>query len=197
MDDITLRRAQNGDAQAFEALVAPEEQRLWRLCWRYTRSEEDASDCLQETMLKAWRSLPSFHGEAAFTTWLHRIAVNCCLDHLRKTARAELVSLDGLGEEGFDPPDRADGPEEAALKADAREQAAAAVQALPEGMREAVILCALEGESYETAADRMGVSVGTVKSRLSRAREKLRKILPDREPSEKTSVQGYERRARR
>ena len=197
MDDITLRRAQSGDARAFEALVAPEEQRLWRLCWRYTRSEEDASDCLQETMLKAWRALPSFHGEAAFGSWLHRIAVNCCLDHLRKKARTDTVSLEALGEEGFEPPARAAGPEEAALQADARERTAAAVQTLPEGMREAVILCALEGESYETAADRMGVSVGTVKSRLNRARERLRKILPDREPSEKTSVQGYERRARR
>ena len=83
-DQLLLHQAQQGNAQAFEALVTPHEAMLWRLCWRYTRNEADAQDCMQDTMLKAWRSFATFHGECALQSWLYRIAASCCLDFLRR-----------------------------------------------------------------------------------------------------------------
>ncbi len=177
MDELTLRRAQQGDSAAFEALVTPEEQHIWRICWRYTRSEADAADCLQETMIRAWRGLGSYRGDAAWSTWLHRIAVNSCLDFLRNRSRRPAESLDALRSAGYDPPSGAPGPEETVLNREEREQTARALADLPETMRETVILCVLEDRTYEETAGLMQTNVGTVKSRLSRARDKLSKSL--------------------
>ena len=102
-DEFTLRRAQKGDSSAFEMLVTPHEQMLWRVCWHYTHHQEDAADCLQETMLKAWRGIKSYRGECSLSTWLYRIASTVCLDFLRKQKRLpETESADELAEdEGF------------------------------------------------------------------------------------------------
>lgn len=174
-----LRRAQRGDASAFEALVTPHEAMLWRICWRYTRSTPDAQDCLQETMVKAWRALPSFRGDASLETWLYRLCVSCCIDHVRALSRRREESADALAEGGFDPADPAPQPEETVLRREKQRQVHAAILLLPDGMRETLILTMLEGRSYEETAQLTGASVGTVKSRLSRARQKLLAELHD------------------
>lgn len=177
MDEITLRRAQRGDEGAFEALVTPYEEMLWRICWRYTRSTPDAQDCLQETMVKAWRALPGFRGECSLQSWLYRLCVSCCTDHLRAASRRREESADAL--EGFDPADPAPQPEETVLRKEKQRRVHEAIHRLPEPMRDTVILALLEGFSYEETAALTGASVGTVKSRLNRARQKLLTALKD------------------
>lgn len=203
MDELTLRRAREGDSAAFEALTAPSEQLLWRVCWQYTRNEADAADCLQETMLKAWRALPQWRGGCAVGSWLYRVCVSCCLDFLKKKARhggGRTDSLDALAEAGHDPADPARGPAEAAEAAEHRRAVYAAIADLPDDQREALVLTALEGVPIEEAAVRLGVPAGTVKSRVSRARQKLRENLSlwreAAEPDGKNVVRSDERRAR-
>lgn len=179
-DKFTLRRAQKGDAQAFEQLVTPHEQMLWRVCWHYTHHQEDAADCLQETMLKAWRAIKSYRGECSLSSWLYRIASTVCLDFLRKQKRLpQTESADELAEEGFSPVDESPTPDEAILKAESADSIRAAIDSLPGDMRTVIILYALQGLPYEEIADTMNTSVGTVKSRLNRARQKIAKFLAD------------------
>ena len=96
MDELLLRRARQGDPEAFESLLTPLEGRIWRICWHYTGERESASDCAQETMLKIWRSLDSYRGDCAFETWVYRIAANCCLDAARKAKRDRSQSIEPL-----------------------------------------------------------------------------------------------------
>ena len=169
--DFTLRRAQKVDPQAFEQLVTPHERMLWRVCGHYTHHQEDAADCLQETMLKAWRAIGSYRGDCAFTSWLYRIASTVCLD--------------------FPTPD------EAILHAESTENIRAAIDALPGDMRTVLILYALQGQSYEAIAEVTQTSIGTVKSRLNRARQKIAKFLENGNNSPNTTSkkvkggQGY------
>ena len=180
IDELTLRRAQKGDAQAFEALVTPHEQMLWRACWHYTRHQEDAADCLQETMLKAWRAIRTYRGDCSLSTWLYRIASSVCLDFLRKQKRLpETESADELAEDGFTPADDSPTPDEAVLRAESAGNVHAAIDALPGDMRTVIILYALQGLGYEEIAGVTQTSVGTVKSRISRARQKIAKFLQD------------------
>ncbi len=180
MDEFTLRRAQKGDPQAFEQLVTPHEQMLWRVCWHYTHHQEDAADCLQEAMLKAWRAIGSYRGECALSSWLYRIAATVCLDFLRRQKRLpETESADALAESGFDPADDSPTPDAAILKTESNADLQAAIDTLPGDMRTVLILYALEGLGYEQIAEATKTSVGTVKSRLNRARQKLTKFLAD------------------
>ena len=180
MDEIILRRAQKGDARAFEELIGPYEQMVWRVCWHYVPHRENALDCAQEAMLKAWRAIKSYRGECSLSSWLYRIASTVCLDFLRKQKRLpQTESADELAEEGFSPVDESPTPDEAILKAESADSIRAAIDSLPGDMRTVIILYALQGLPYEEIADTMNTSVGTVKSRISRARQKIAKYLTD------------------
>lgn len=180
-DEFTLKRAQKGDASAFEALVSPHEQMLWRVCWHYTHHQEDAADCLQETMLKAWRAIGSYRGDCAFTSWLYRIAATVCLDFLRKQKRLpQTESADGLAESGVQVADDSPTPDAALLKSEDAAELRDAIDSLPGDMRTVLILYALQGQSYEAIAEATGSAVGTVKSRLNRARQKIAAYLQQR-----------------
>lgn len=178
-DEFTLRRAQKGDPQAFEQLVTPHEQMLWRVCWHYTHHQEDAADCLQETMLKAWKSIKAYRGDCKFSSWLYRIAATVCLDFLRKQKRLpQTESADEMAEEdGFTPADSSPTPDEAILRAESADNIRAAIDSLPAEMRTVIILYALQGLGYEEIAAATQTAVGTVKSRLSRARQKIAGFL--------------------
>lgn len=195
MDELILRRAQKGDTAAFEQLITPYEQLVWRVCWHYTHHMEDARDCAQEAMVKAWRSLPQYRQDCALETWLYRIAASCCVDFLRKQKRHAAESTDALAENGFDPADAAPQPDETALRRDEKQQLYQAMDLLPEDMRTALILSAVEGRKYEEIAQITGVASGTVKSRINRARQKLKEILTSREQSASRTVQYDERRS--
>ena len=145
MNELLLRRAQQGDAAAFEQLLTPLESRIWRICWHYMGERESASDCAQDAMLRIWRSLPSFRGGCAFESWIYRIAASCCLDALRKKRRDRSESIEPLKDQGFDPADTAPGTEDKAVAADEHRRLREAIACLPEDQREALVLTQLEG----------------------------------------------------
>ena len=197
MDELLLRRAQNGDPEAFGQLMEPLEQLVWRVCWHYTGNREAAEDCGQETMIRIWRNLANYRGECALESWVYRIAANCCMDWLRKKKRDRSVSMEPLAEQGFDPADEAPGTEEQAVAKDERQRLREAVALLPDDQREALVLTQLERVSYEEAAKVLGVSEGTVKSRVNRAKARLKEILSaERELSPPGNVKKDERRPR-
>ena len=197
MDELLLRRAQSGDPEAFERLMEPLEQLVWRVCWHYTGNREAAEDCGQEAMIRIWRNLANYRGECALESWVYRIAANCCMDWLRKKKRDRGVSMEPLVEQGFDPADDGPGTEEQAVAKDERQRLREAVALLPDDQREALVLTQLERVSYEEAAKVLGVSEGTVKSRVNRAKARLKEILSaERELSPPGNVKKDERRPR-
>ena len=197
MDELLLRRAQGGEEEAFEKLMTDVEPLVWRVCWHYLGDRENAADCGQESMIRIWRGLNAYRGDCAFESWVYRIAANCCLDFLRKRKRDRSVSLEPLREQGFDPADEGPGTEEQAIAADQHSRVRAAIARLPEEQQEALVWTQLEGRSYEDTARILGISEGTVKSRVNRARARLKEFLSEgTELLGKNGVQRDERRAR-
>ena len=197
MDELLLRKAQHGDPEAFEQLITPLAQLIWRICWHYTGNRESAEDCGQETMIRIWRSLDSYRGDCALESWVYRIAANCCMDYLRKKKRDKSVSMEPMQEQGFDPADPSPGTEEQVVAADEQKRLREAITMLPEDQREALIMTQLEKVPYEEAAKLLGVSEGTIKSRVNRAKARLKEILSgERELSPPGNVKIDERRSR-
>mgnify|MGYP000731621043 CR=1 FL=1 len=172
-----VRAAAGGDTEAFERLVRTYENKIYHLALRMCGSSEEASDIAQEAFLAAWRGLPSFRGEANFATWLYRLTSNAAIDYLRrqKKERGDM-SLDDE-DLGLDAVDTGPGPQDAAERTEVRTAVAAGLQQLSEGHRQVLVLREIQGLSYEEIADVLEVDLGTVKSRISRARTALRKIL--------------------
>lgn len=166
---------QRGDEAAFETLVRLHENRVYTLCRRMCRSEDDALEAAQDAFLSAWRGIGSFRGDAAFSTWLYRLAANACVDLLRRR-RQETVSLDD-DELGYDPPDPAPTPEQAAERAETRALVREGLAELPQDYREVLVLRELQGLTYAEIAETTGLELGTVKSRISRARNLLKNYL--------------------
>jgi len=173
-----------GDHDAFELLVKKYEDKVYHLCLRMCADPEQAKDLAQEAFIKAWRGLRFYKHEAAFSTWLYRITVNCARDHCRSENRRPAVSLtpaeDGNGEpiEIDVPVTEGDEVPESAL--DRKETVRAvrrAIESLPEDMRQVIILRDLQELPYAEIASLMGIEVGTVKSRISRGRAALRELL--------------------
>ena len=197
MDELLLRRAQNGDPEAFGQLMEPLEQLVWRVCWHYTGNREAAEDCGQEAMIRIWRNLANYRGECALESWVYRIAANCCMDWLRKKKRDKSVSMEPMREQGFDPADPSPGTEEQVVAKDERQRLREAIAQLPDDQREALILTQLEKIPYDEAAQSLGISEGTVKSRVNRAKARLKEILSEeRELSPPGNVRKDERRPR-
>lgn len=176
-----VEKAKKGDSTAFEQLVLIHQNQIYRLCFRMVGNEEDAADMAQEAFLKAWRSLDSFQGDAAFSTWLYRLASNCCLDFLRSQKRRPTVSMtteDDDGEEQtFDVADSSASPEEELIAKEDRKEIACAMASLDEEQRQILTLRVVNDLSYTEIAEILSLKEGTVKSRLARARENLRKKL--------------------
>lgn len=176
-----IKRAAKGDPDAFEQLVLAYQTPIYNLCLRMTGNPEDAADLTQEALIKAWRNLAGFQFESAFSTWLYRLASNACLDHLRSVKRRPQVSLTVEDDDGetqtMEFPDDAPTPEQAAITKDENERLARAMQALDEQQRQILTLRAINDLSYAEIAEILGVKEGTVKSRLARSRDALRKIL--------------------
>ncbi len=172
-------RVKQGDIQAFEPLIEAYEKQIYHLCLRMTGNPEDARDLTQESFLKAWQKLGQYHVESAFSTWLYRLSSNLCIDFLRQQKRRTVFSLtteEDTGEElevaSVDP-----SPEEIVLQMDDRRAVADAMKELDEDHRLILTLRVVDDMPYEQIAQVLGVKEGTVKSRLARARTKLRRIL--------------------
>ena len=168
LDDELVRRHLQGDRAAFGELVERHQRRVYNLAYRMLGRQEDALDAAQDTFVTAMRKLGAFRGASAFTTWLHRVAVNTCYDALRKRSREVLVDEQQDIESGA--PDVADST---AAAVDVQR----ALLQVPEEFRAVVILHDLQGIPYEAIADALGAPIGTVKSRLHRGRVALARAL--------------------
>jgi len=172
----------NSKTEAFEALAAQHEQAVYFLCLRMMGNREDALDCAQEAMLNAYRAFDRFKMDGLGKAWFLRIAHNVCIDELRK--RRNVVSLDSLREEGFDPADHVTLSPYAQLEKKERHALLhQAVSQLPDDQKAVMVLRDFQDLSYDEIVEALNIPLGTVKSRLKRAREKIKQIL-----SEKTEL---------
>jgi RNA polymerase sigma-70 factor, ECF subfamily len=167
-DVALVERARRGDAKAFERLYRDHVGRLHGLCLRMTRNPDLAADCVQDAFIKAWKALPKFEARASFSTWLHRIAVNTVLERRRGPSNAEIAVEDPTVHE--EPVMVLDTPVE-------EEELEAAIESLPQGARDALVLCGLYGYEHAEAASMLGIAVGTCKAQLHRARGLLKERL--------------------
>lgn len=186
IDRELVARAQRGDKRAFELLVEKYQRKLARLLSRLIRDPVEVEDVTQEAFIKAYRALPSFRGDSAFYTWLYRIGVNTAKNYLMAMGRRAPTSTETETEEaeGYDEGEQLrdiNTPESVALSREIAATVNAAIEALPEELRTAIQLRELEGMSYEEIARAMDCPIGTVRSRIFRAREaiaeKLRPLL--------------------
>jgi RNA polymerase sigma-70 factor (ECF subfamily) len=181
-DDRALLAAHvAGDPDAFTVLVRRHRDRLWAVALRTMRDREDAADALQDALLSAYRNAAGYRGDAAVTTWLHRVVVNACLDRMRRRAVRPSVPL---GE--TDVPTPTDEHEALERRLDIR----AALARLPESQRVAIVLVDLQDLSVAEAAAYLGVAEGTVKSRCSRGRLALARLLTGRQEEEEAQEPG-------
>jgi RNA polymerase sigma-70 factor (ECF subfamily) len=172
-DEDLVRRYLSGDRGAFAALVERHERRVYNLALRMTGREEDARDAAQDAFLTALRKLSSFRGEAAFTTWMHRVTVNACYDLLRKRQRQPLLDLGDDDRARPEPPPAADPADATSLSFDVQR----ALLEVPEDFRVVMILHDVQDLPQEEVSAILGIPVGTVKSRLHRGRVALAKAL--------------------
>ena len=181
MDMLLIERVKRGEKKAFDALVLKYQARIVNLVSRFVRNPADAMDVSQEAFLKAYRALPNFRGDSAFYTWLYRIAVNTAKNHLAVQARrpyeadldiSEIEQIEGnstLSENAT--------PERLLLKDEIQAVVIKAIDELPDDLRTAISLRELDGLSYEEIAEVMECPIGTVRSRIFRAREAVDKQL--------------------
>lgn len=176
-DQALVERVKRGDRAAFDILVLKYQHRIVKLVSRYVYDSAEALDVAQESFLKAWRALPKFRGDSAFYTWLYRIAINTAKNHLVAQSRRPVdQGLDLQDPEQYDMHARlsdGDTPERLLLTEEIRHAVMRAMDELPDELRTAIMLRELEGMSYEEIAQAMDCPVGTVRSRIFRAREAI------------------------
>ncbi|PJG59660.1 RNA polymerase sigma factor RpoE [Aeromonas cavernicola] len=181
LDQQLVERVQRGDKNAFNLLVKKYQHKVVNLVAKYVSSPGDVPDVAQEAFIKAYRALPTFRGESAFYTWLYRIAVNTAKNYLtsqgRRPPSSDVEADDAESYGGGEALQEVSTPENLALTDEIKRTVFAAIEALPEDLRTAIILRELEGLSYEEIADIMDCPVGTVRSRIFRAREAIDKKL--------------------
>lgn len=177
VDQELVERVQKGDKRAFDLLVQKYQHKIVKLISRYVRDPDESLDVAQETFIKAYRALANFRGESAFYTWLYRIAINTAKNHLvaqgRRPPDTDIDAEDAIYLEGQSSLREIDSPEHMALKDEIERTIFQAIEDLPEDLRTAITLRELEGLSYEEIAQAMGCPIGTVRSRIFRAREAI------------------------
>lgn len=178
-----VRKVLGGDANAFETLVLEYEKNVYNIALRMTGNSEDAADMTQEAFIKAYNSLQSFRGDSKFSVWLYRIVSNVCLDFLRSKNRRPTVSLSVEDDDGedtqLDVADESQSPELLLDRKLTRESVRRGLDSLPPDYRQILLLREIQGLRYDEIAQALGLEVGTVKSRIFRARKRLCNFLID------------------
>ncbi|HET9182672.1 MAG TPA: sigma-70 family RNA polymerase sigma factor [Candidatus Angelobacter sp.] len=173
-----IERAKAGDAESFEALYGLHKRRVYSLCLRMTGNTAEAEDLTQEAFLQLYRKIATFRGESAFSTWLHRLAVNVVLMHLRKKGLPEVSLDEALEPQHEDGPKKDIGARDIVLAGSIdRVNLERAIESLPPGYRIIFVLHDVEGYEHNEIAEMMGCSIGNSKSQLHKARMKLRDLL--------------------
>jgi RNA polymerase sigma-70 factor (ECF subfamily) len=180
-DQELVQNAQKGDMLAFEELVARHRDKVYARAFSMVRNEDEAVDLSQEAWVKGWQRLKQFHGQASFLTWMTRIVINLCLDHLRKQKRGRTESIELMDEEigGVERqmPVVTVNPTEGLERAELRQRIDRALNQLSYAHRTVLVLHEFEQLEYKEVANRMGCSIGTVMSRLFYARRKMAVLL--------------------
>jgi RNA polymerase sigma-70 factor, ECF subfamily len=181
-DQMLIERAQAGDRSALNELVSLYEERAYKYAFRLTRNQDLASDVVADAFVRINSALKNFRGQSAFGTWLYRIVTNCYLDRKKRDKEARNVSLDstlqvGTGEVERQWEDSSDGPVEIAERNEREQAMQAALAQMPEYQQAMLVMYHVESLSYEDIAETLDLPIGTVKSRLNRARVALRDIL--------------------
>ncbi|PJC86279.1 RNA polymerase sigma factor RpoE [Vibrio sp. HA2012] len=180
-DQVLIERVQKGDKQAFNLLVIKYQNKVCNLISRYINNSGDVADVAQEAFIKAYRAIPNFRGESAFYTWLYRIAVNTAKNHIvaqgRRPPASDVDADDAEYYETGSALKEVSNPENLALTGELKRTVFAAIDALPEDLKTAMTLRELDGLSYEEIAEVMDCPVGTVRSRIFRAREAVEKKI--------------------
>jgi len=194
-DDELVKRSKAGDIEAFEQLISRYEKRVFTVAYRYLGNREDAADIAQEALIKVYRSLKSFRGDCSFSTWLYRIVTNVCCDTLRKKSKMKVSSLDnpstasnGSGGSKREVADWSGSPELAFEQKEQAEYIQFLINQLSPEYRMVIVMREIQGFSYEEIAYHSGCSLGTVKSRLSRARKLLRDKISNKEELSKAGL---------
>lgn len=189
-DELLVQKAQHGDRTALCELLGRYERKTYNLALRLMGNHADASDAAQEALVRVYLRLQNFRGDSAFSTWLFRVVTNTCLDELRRRGRLRHASLDNplITDEGDIPRQSTDdvqqvNPVETAERREVQAAVQRAISRLPEEYRTVVVLRDLHDYSYHEIAGLLGTSLGTVKSRLHRARQALRVVLRATESS--------------
>jgi RNA polymerase sigma-70 factor (ECF subfamily) len=176
-----IERTKQGDNNAFEALVEENQKKVYNLALKLTGDENDALDLSQDALIKAYLNLGSFRGDCRFSVWIYRLTYNCCIDFIRKRRRAQQGSLTYIGENGdladLEIPDTRMNPESEVERRELRRAIDEGIGQLSEEHRRIFLLRQIAGMTYEEIALTLHISEGTVKSRLSRARQNLAKNL--------------------
>ncbi len=177
-----IKRAKRGDTDAFAQLVKNSERTVYALALRMSKNEQDALDISQEAYIRAWKSLSAFWGNCSFVSWIYKITRNAAMDFLKEESRHRAQSLtyetDDSETKSIDVlAPVAEEPEQVIEKKERIERLEEAIGKLPSEQREVLVLYDIEGYSYREICGMLGIGEGTLKSRLSRAREKIRKIL--------------------
>lgn len=180
-DQELVEQVQKGNKNAFNLLVIRHQNKVMNIVSRYVKNSGDVADVTQEAFIKAYRALPNFRGESAFYTWLYRIAVNSAKNYLtsqgRKPPASDVDASEADYYDGSDALKENNSPERALLSNELQQKLFTAIDALPEDLRSAITLREIEGLSYEEIAAVMECPVGTVRSRIFRAREAIDKVI--------------------
>ena len=181
VDEVLIQRCRNGDLDAFEQIMETYKQKVYNLAYRMTGNAADASDLSQEVFLRVYRSLDNFRGDSSFSTWLYRIATNVCLDELRRRNRKAVVPIHcqvTIDHEQYrNIPDLSYVPELVVQSKELQQEIQEIINSLNPQYRLVIILRDIQGYSYEEIGEITNSSIGTVKSRLSRARKSLKKKI--------------------
>lgn len=181
---VLVSKASRGDEDAFEALVARYEKGLYNLAFRMVPDREDAMDIVQEVFLKVHQALPGFRGDSRFSTWVYRVCVNASLDFLRKKQKIQTYSLDeplnfGESQVAKEVPGDGMSVEDLVENMSLGHRILSLIQELDPVYKTIIVLCDIQGHTYQEIADILDISVGTVKSRLHRARNMVRRLMSE------------------
>lgn len=182
LEKLLVKKSQSGDVESFELLIGSYDKRAYNIAYRVMGNEEDAKDMAQEALIKVFRSLKDFKGQSSFSTWLYRIVTNVCLDELRRKKNEKYVSMDSTiqtdsGELNMELCSDKETPEIVYERVEQRELIKNAIRELNEEYRSAIVLRDIQGFSYDEISSILDCSLGTVKSRINRARTMLKDKL--------------------
>lgn len=176
-NELLIKRAQQGESKALEELIFTCEKRVYNIAYRFMGNEADAYDMAQESLIKIYKGISTFKGESSLSSWIYRLTVNTCMDGLRKRKNTP-VSLEYSMEMGVPFEDTfSETPEEQVLSLEKVEDVQKAINRLSEVYKTVIIMRDIDGYSYEEISEYLDISVGTVKSRINRGREKLKEML--------------------